>query len=103
MKNTVILSAEDLKNAALHLLLSKPQFHGKHCAAVEFIFDKSDPEPMRQIRIECVLFDTAKGAARYLENGDDIEQPDHPAAGSGEVTNATDNLEGELHGNGKEK
>lgn len=68
MKHLVVITAEELKDAALHLMLSKSQFWGKHVSAVEFVWDPSDPVESRRIRCEVVLFDTEQGAKRYLES-----------------------------------
>ena len=99
MKNTVIINAEELKKAALHILLEKPQFYGKYVSTVEFVFNQSDPNPMRQMRCEVVLFDTEGGARRYLESKDETE--DQPAGGEAATPadpNAATDLEGSKHG-----
>lgn len=104
MKQRVIITAEELKDAALYLLSTKPQFFGKHVSTVEFVFDVTDVNPARRIRCEVVMFDTDEGAKRYLATGgqDDSEAGEPvsnisetlagPAATTGEQTAA--DLEG---------
>jgi hypothetical protein len=94
MKSRVVITAEELKDAALYLLSTKTQFFGKHVSTVEFVFDATDNNPSRQIRCEVVLFDTADGAKRYLATREEIEGTTAgPAATTGE-SDAAD-LEGE--------
>ncbi len=98
IKNVVVITAEELKDAALFLMAQKSQFAGKHTASVEFVFDKSDPVPSRQIRIEVILFDTEGGARRYVESSGEIVKEDAApvpvAPGPIIVVDATDGLEG---------
>lgn len=96
MKNIVIITAEELKDAALFLMAQKPQFFGKHTSTVEFVYDGNDPVPSRRIRIEVTLFDSEFGAKRYLDTdgkdaaGDALEAYPEPAS-----TPADGNREGE--------
>lgn len=101
IKNVVVISAEELKDAALHLMAQRPAFYGKHTASVEFVFDPSGPVPSRRIRIEVVLFDTEVGARRYLESKGTVLQEDEAPApvAAGDVADATNGLEGVTSGN----
>lgn len=95
MKSTVVITAEELRDAALAVLLTKPSFNGKHVGAFEFVFAPDDPNPSRRIRCEVVLFETAGGARRYLAGDaaavEDVKpEPADPGAAA--------DLEGEKHG-----
>lgn len=96
IKNVVVISAEELKEAALHLMAQKPAFYGKHTATVEFVFDAADPIPARRIRIEVVLFDSEGGARRYIESKGTVTREDEAPApvAAGDAAHATDGLEG---------
>lgn len=98
MKQRVVITAEELKDAALYLLTTKPQFFGKHVATVEFVFDVTDVNPARRIRIEAVIFDTAEGAKRYLATGEVMEETTGEKAAPAVDQPAADNLEGVRNG-----
>ncbi len=103
MKSLVVITASELRDAALHVLLTRPQFNGKCVGAVEFVFDPAEPSEERRIRAEVVLFDTDAAARRYMAGN--VETTDETPAGEPDAVPAPDaghdlpeTLEGEKHG-----
>lgn len=61
MKIVAVVKKDELAQAALRVVLNKPQFRGKFPAALEFLFDSESGN----LTAEVVLFETEKAAREY--------------------------------------
>ena len=68
MKQTVIVTGPELQLGVASEVLSRPQFRGKHVAAIHLIADPDESTPELRIRAQVILFDTEKVAREYATN-----------------------------------
>lgn len=86
MKQTVIVTGPELQQAVATMVGLRPQFRGKHIAAVHLIADPDEPKAELKIRAQVVLFDTAKSAEEYGQPNTapsaapDADKPKEPTA-----------------------
>lgn len=66
MKVVATATAAEIANAIAQQVLKRPEYFGKHVAAVEMIHDPARTDASR-FKIEVVMFDTEKGARDYLQ------------------------------------
>lgn len=104
MKHTSVITASELQNAALHVMLQRKAFVGKHVAAFEFDWNPNNENKNLRLIARVILFDTEGAAARYLAGDDNpkedekVTQVPDDAATSGEDGAADPTLEGTKHG-----
>jgi hypothetical protein len=70
-----------LLQAALRVVLNKPEFKGKFPAAGELLIEPANPDPDLRVIVRVVLFDTEAAAAEYAHPQEPKQVEDKGPAG----------------------